>query len=128
MLPARDYAIYVSTSVLAAGAGLGMYYLLRGKVREQQQKTVQEEGLREGTAANWAKRLKMAFDNDMAWGMGTDEAAVYKVFTELPTKKAYIEVQKAYRTLYQKDLNAVLQDELSSSEFARVMRIYNAKK
>ncbi len=128
MLPARDYAIYVSTSVLAAGAGLGMYYLLRGKVREQQQKVVQEEGLRAGTAANWAKRLKMAFDNDMAWGMGTDEEAIYRVFRELPTKKAYVEVQKAYRTLYQKDLNAVLQDELSSSEFTRVMAIYNAKK
>ena len=128
MLPARDYAIYVSSTVLAAGAGLGMYYLLKGKVVAQQQKVVQEEGLRAGTAANWAKRLKMAFDNDLAWGMGTDEDKIYQVFRELPNKKAYAEVQKAYRTLYQKDLNADLQDELSSSEFSTVMKIYNIKK
>jgi len=124
----RDYQTYVTTSVLALGAGAGVYFLVRGKVKEAQVANVQETGLQAGTASNWAKRLKMAFDNDSPFGWGTDEVAVYQVFKELPYKRAYSEVQRNYKILYAKDLNAQLQDELDSNEFQIVMKIYNSKK
>lgn len=124
----RDYQTYVTTSVLALGAGAGVYFLVRGKVKEAQIANVQETGLQAGTASNWAKRLKMAFDNDSPFGWGTDEVAVYQVFKELPNKRAYSEVQRNYKILYGKDLNAQLQDELDSKEFQIVTKIYNSKK
>ena len=124
----RDLEVYTLTGVIGAGAIVGVYFLVKNKVTAAKQTAIQETGLQAGTASNWAKRLKMAFDNDSPFGWGTDEVAVYQVFKELPNKRAYSEVQRNYKILYAKDLNAQLQDELDSKEFQIVMKIYNSKK
>ena len=126
-MKAQDYEIYTITSVVGLGAIAGVYLLVKSKVKANQQTVVQQTGLDAGTASNWAKRLKMAFGNYNPFGWTTDDAAVYQVFNEVPSKKAYSAVQAAYKVLYTKDLNADLQDELYTDAFAEVMRIYNTK-
>ena len=123
----RDLEVYTLTGVIGIGAVAGVYFLVKNKVQAVRQTTIQETGLQAGTAANWAKRLKMAFDNDSPFGWGTDEQACYAVFKEMPNRRAYGAVQSAYRVLYTKDLNADLQEELGVAEFNNVMKIYNSK-
>ena len=128
MMKPQDLEVYTLTGVIGLGAAAGVYLLVRNKVKDAQQTNIQQSGLDAGTAANFAKRLKMAFDNDNPLGWGTDEQAVYGIFNELPTKSAYAQVQKAYKTLYSEDLNADLQSEMSSADFVSVMKIYNSKR
>jgi CRISPR/Cas system CSM-associated protein Csm4 (group 5 of RAMP superfamily) len=82
----------------------------------------------EGDPATYAKQLKMAFDNDVAFGWGTNEEAVTRVFEEIPSKSIYSKVQKEYSNMYGRNLNADLEDELSSDEYNELIRILNAKK
>ena len=103
------YSVAFSVTV---GGGLGLYYFGRARVRSLRSRKFQGEALEPGAAGHYAKRLKMAFDNDGWWG--TDEEAVYRVMREIPTRSDYREVQRAYRRMYHNSLNADLQSELDS--------------
>lgn len=128
---ATAYATYVGVTILGLGALTGGYFLIHNAVKtarvKKQQEVIEERGLDAGAPEGWAKRIKMAIDNDNAFGWGTDEEAIYQVFRELPNKRAYTLVQRAFKTLYKVDLNAAIQDELDSKEYATVMAIYNKK-
>ncbi|MES2386489.1 MAG: hypothetical protein V4543_00700 [Bacteroidota bacterium] len=127
-MTADNYQKVVLTTVIGLGvAGVG-YTLLRSSIKETQVTTAEQTGLDAGTASNFAKRLQMSFGNDMMFDWGTDEEAVYAIFREIPSKRAYADVQKSYKLLYSSDLNARLQEELSTEEYLKVQQIYNAKK
>ena len=70
----------------------------------------------------------MAFDNDNWGSWGTDEEVIFSVFREIPSKSLYSKVQRAYQSLYNRNLNRDLEEELSSDEYNEVIRILNAKK
>ncbi len=128
---AKAYATYVGVTILGIGTLVGGYFLLHNRIKaervKKQQEVIEERGLDAGAPEGWAKRLKMAVDNDNTFGWGTDEEAIYQVFRELPNKRAYTLVQRAFKTLYKTDLNAIIQEELDSKEYATVMAIYNKK-
>lgn len=115
----------VSTIVL--GSATGLFFLARHFYRNIRANASQKNSMEEGDPATFAKQLKMAFDNDIAFGWGTDEEAVKTVFQEIPTKSMYSKVQNEYSKMYNRSLNADLEEELSSDEYNELIRILNAK-
>lgn len=115
----------VSTIIL--GSATGLFFLGRHLYRNIRANAAQKDSLEVGDPATFAKQLKMAFDNDLAFGWGTNEEAVKAVFLQIPTKSMYSKVQKEYSKMYNRSLNANLEDELSSDEYNELIRILNAK-
>lgn len=118
-------AIY---SALGIGSATGLFLLARHFIKKTVSNRSQSDSMDEGDPSTYAKQLKMAFDNDVAFGWGTNEEAVTRVFEEIPSKSMYSKVQKEYSNMYGRNLNADLEDELSSDEYNELIRILNAKK
>jgi hypothetical protein len=115
-------------STIALGTATGLFFLGRHFVRSIRANASQKDSMEEGDPATFAKQLKMAFDNDVAFGWGTNEEAVMAVFQNIPSKNMYGKVQKEYSRMYNRSLNADLEDEMSSDEYNELIRILNAKK
>ncbi|MCU0430714.1 MAG: hypothetical protein MUF42_12185 [Cytophagaceae bacterium] len=117
-------AIY---SLLGVGALTGLYFLGRYTLRKIKRTHTESQSLQEGNPANYAKQLKMAFDNDNWAGWGTNEKLVFQIFHQIPSLASYKKTQNAYKNLYGEDLSSRLESELSSEEFSTVMSIIKAK-
>lgn len=115
-------------STLGAGTATGLFLLGRHLYKKTVANRSQNDSMEEGDPSTFAKQLKMAFDNDTAFGWGTNEDAVNQVFLEIPSRSMYGKVQKEYFNMYGRNLNADLEDELSSDEYNELIRILNAKK
>lgn len=115
-------------STLGLGSATGLFFLARHFYKRTRANVSQKHSLEEGDPATFAKKIKMAFDNDNYLGWGTNEKVVMQVFNELPSKSMYTKVQKEYSRLYGRSLNADLEDELSSDEYNELIRVLNAKK
>ena len=114
-------------STLGAGAATGLFFLARHFYKKTISNLTERRSLEEGDPATLAKQLKMAFENDNYFGWGTNWEVVKQVFQEIPSKSMYSKVQREYYRLYNKSLNADLEDELSSDEYNELIRILNAK-
>lgn len=115
-------------SALGLGGATGLLLLARHFYKKSLANISQRHSLEEGDPATFAKQLKMAFENDNYFGVGTNEDLVKKVFEDIPTKGMYSKVQREYSRLYGKSLNADLEDELDSNEYNELIRILNAKR
>lgn len=115
-------------STLGLGTATGLFFLTRHFIKKAQANQSQKSSLDEGDPATYAKQLKMAFDNDNAFGWGTNEEQVFRVFNEIPSKAMYTRVQREYSNMYGQSLNADLENELSAEEYNELIRILNAKK
>lgn len=109
----------------SAIVGTALFFAGRHIYRNATKNKEQNVSLDDNTEANFAKRLKMAFDNDGWWG--TDVDAVRRVFVELPSKEAFADVMKSYKKLYTRNLVEDLTDELTTSEYYEVQNILAAK-
>jgi hypothetical protein len=121
----RTIVVYSS---LGIGAATGLTLIVRHFIKAMEANHAKRHSLDEGDPATYATQLKMAFDNDMWLGMGTNTEQVFKVFQEIPSKKMYSRVQAQYQKMYTRSLNADLEDELSTDEYNAVIRILNSKK
>lgn len=115
-------------SSLGIGTVTGLFFLGRRVLKNVLANQSEKNSLEEGDPATYAKQLKMAFDNDNSFGWGTNEEVVMQVFNDIPSKSMYAKIQKEYSRMYGKNLNADLEDELSSEEYNELIRILNAKK
>ncbi|MBT1688882.1 annexin [Dawidia soli] len=115
-------------TLLATGTATGLFLVGRHFYRRIVSSTAQKHSLDEGDPATLAKQLKMAFENDNYFGWGSNEAAIFQVFNQLPSKTMYARVQKEYMNLYNRNLNADLEDELSSDEYNQLITILAGKK
>lgn len=114
-------------STLGAGTATGLFFLARHFYKKTISNLTERRSLDEGDPATLAKQLKMAFENDNYFGWGTNWEVVKQVFQEIPSKSMYSKVQREYSRLYNKSLNADLEDELSSDEYNELIRILNVK-
>ena len=114
-------------STLGAGTATGLFFLARHFYKKTISNLTERRSLEEGDPATFAKQLKMAFENDNYFGWGTNWEVVKQVFQELPSKNMYSKVQREYSRLYNKSLNADLEEELSSDEYNELIRILNVK-
>jgi hypothetical protein len=126
-LTAHDFAIYTATTLIGIGTLVGGGLLLAGQIRKAQARQLDNSAMDSNSAAGYARRLKMAFENDNPMGWGTNEKEIFAVFTAFSRKSDYKAIQSAYRTLYASDLNPDLQSELSSADYGKVVALYNKK-
>lgn len=113
----------------SAGAlAFGSILFFSGRAIYRKRKAAKSENLalNDNSTQNFAKRLKMAFDNDGWWG--TDVEAVRNVFKDIPSKDEFVQVGKEYKNLTKGgNLIKDLSDELTDSEYAEMQNILAAK-
>lgn len=126
-LEVQKFKTVVVYSTVGIGAATGLFFLARHFYKKSRANQSEKRSLEEGDPATVAKQLKMAFDNDNYFGWGTNEEMILKLFRELPSKNMYSKVQKEYFRLYNRSLNADLEEEMSSEEYNELIRILNAK-
>lgn len=115
-------------SLLALGMAAGGYFIVKTVVKKGLANQQLKHSADEGDPATYATQFKMAFENDNWMGWGTNLTQVFNTINAIPTKKAYTKVQSSYKTLYNRSLNADLEDELSTDEYNKFIRILAAKK
>jgi hypothetical protein len=107
-----------------AGVG-GAIYFGRKWVDSLRSNNEEKKSLDDGTAAAYAKRIKMAFDNDGWWGTNITE--LRQVMRQIPSKEVYRSVVDSYQKLFDQSMLRDMTDELSSSEYNEMMQIVSGK-
>ena len=105
----------------------GSFFLGRSLIRKARADSEEKKSYEEGNEAAFAKQLKIAFDNDMWFGWGTDEAAIRRTLQAVPSKDVFRKVINSYQKLYARSLMKDMQDELTSTEYNEMLAIINAK-
>ncbi len=106
--------------VLGGAVLIGRKMILRSVANSEELKTFES-----GSAASFAKQIKMAFDNDGWWG--TDTKALRKALREIPSKQEFVQVLDSYSRLYNRSMMRDMQEELKSTEYEEVLAILAAK-
>ena len=115
---------YTILGVLVLG---GSFFIGRKLVRTAKSTTEEKKTYEEGSSATYAKQIKMAFDNDMWFGWGTDEAALRKTIRAIPSKDEFRKVINSYQNLYSRSMMKDMQDELTSTEYNEILAILSGK-
>ncbi|TPN82940.1 hypothetical protein [Aquimarina algicola] len=117
----------VTTVLLAGSLGVGVFFAAWVLAKKWKRNRREVNALQPGNPANYAIRLKLAFENDKPFGWGTDEEAVFQTLEEIPSDAMRRKVERAYKDLYGSHLSADLMDELTTQEFAIAQEIINSK-
>jgi Annexin len=120
----KEKVQYSLLGVLVLG---GSFFVGRKLIRKAKSTTEEKRTYEEGSAATLAKQIKMAFDNDMWMGWGTDEEALRKAVRAIPSKEEFRKVMQAYQNLYNQSMMKDMQEELTSSEYNEVLAIIAGK-
>lgn len=108
----------------AAALGLGIRWAIKSYQKKQSDKA-EGKSFTEGNPETIAKQMHMAFDND-GW-FGTNTTELRNIVRKIRSIEEWENVVKAYRVLYDKDLNRRIEDELQSSEFKEFLAIKGSK-
>ncbi|MBI2968898.1 MAG: hypothetical protein HYY40_13945 [Bacteroidetes bacterium] len=104
---------------------VGTFFLGRKIVRKLFSNREEKKSFEEENPATYAKRIKMAFEND-GWP-GTNTAQLRSVLREIPSKQVFTKVAGSYQKLYNSSIYRDLSDELQSTEYNEMLAIINAK-
>ena len=115
---------YGLVSILVLG---GSFYAGRKLVKTVKSNSEEKKTYEEGSSATYAKQIKMAFDNDMWLGWGTDEQALRKTFRAIPSKAEFKKVIQSYQNLYSRSMMKDMQEELTSTEYNEMLAIIAGK-
>lgn len=119
------YAAYTGGVLIIGGA---TYLTIHHYYKKSKANKAQTQSLNDNSPENFAKRLKMAFDNDGWWGTNVDE--VRKVFTDIPDMATFQKVSDKYEALTEGSKGALYKDltsELTSSEYYEMQSILKGK-
>ncbi len=108
--------------VLGASFFVGRSIIRKARATGEERKTYQEDN-----SATYAKQIKMAFENDMWWGWGTDEEALRRTIKAIPSKEEFRKVIKSYQKLYARSLMADMKSDLSTDEYNEMLAIISTK-
>jgi hypothetical protein len=109
---------------VATAVGFGIRWAYKVYQRKQSDKA-EGKSFTEGTGETSAKKIHMAFDNDGFPGTNTVE--LREIITKVKSLQEWENIVTSYKTLYDKDLNRRIEDELQSSEFKEFLAIKGAK-
>ena len=121
---AKEKVQYSLLGIVVLG---GSFFMGRKLVRSVRSNSIEKQTYEEGTPATYAKQIKMAFDNDMWFGWGTNEEALRKTLRVIPSKAEFRKVINAYQALYARSMMKDMQDELTSTEYNEMLAIIAAK-
>jgi hypothetical protein len=105
----------------------GTFFVGRSLVRRARADNEEKKTYVEGAEATFAKQIKMAFDNDMAFGWGTDEEKLRGIIRAIPSQDAFGRVVNSYQKLYNRSMMRDMQEELSTTEYNEMLAIIAAK-
>ncbi len=105
----------------------GSFFIGRSIIRKARSTSEEKKTYEEGNAATYAKQIKMAFENDMWWGWGTDEDALRRTLIAIPSKEEFRNVINSYQKLYARSLMADMKSDLSTSEYNEMLAIIATK-
>jgi len=105
----------------------GSFFIGRSLIRKARSTSEEKKTYNEDNAASYAQKLKMAFENDMWFGWGTDEEAVRNIMRAVPSKDEFKKVINSYQKLYARSLMMDLKDELTTSEYNEMLSIIAGK-
>ena len=117
----------ITNLLLATGAGVGIFFGIRAISKNFKRGIRERQALNPQSAASFATQFKLAFENDNAFGWGTDEEAVYRTVERIPDRRTFGSIQKAYKDLYGNSLAADLKSELSSEEYQTLIELIRSK-
>ncbi len=121
-LTTREKLQYGLIGVIVLG---GAAILVSSMIRKSRANVEERKTMEDGSAATFAKQLKMAFEND-GWP-GTDEEAIRNVLRKIASKEDFKQVMDSYQRLYNESLLRDLKDELTTSEYNEMLAIISAK-
>lgn len=105
----------------------GSFFIGRSIIRKARATTEEKKTFEEGSTATYAKQIKMAFENDMWWGWGTDEEALRRTVQAIPSKDEFRKVINSYQKLYARSLMADMKSDLTTSEYNEILAIISTK-
>lgn len=120
----KEIVIYSTLGLVVVG---GTVFLLSKAVRKTVANTQEKKALDVDSSASVAKTIRMALDNDMWFGWGTDEEALRKVIRDIPSKEEFKKIAASYKKLYGEPLTKDLQGDLSTAEYNEMMAIIAGK-
>lgn len=103
----------------------GAVMIGKNAIRKGQITSEERRSLDDGSAANHAKSVKMAFENDGWWG--TDEEGLRNTIRAIRSKEDFRAVMTSYERLYNSSLLRDMKSELQSGEYNEMMAIIAAK-
>jgi hypothetical protein len=119
------YAAFAGSTVIIGGV---VFFTARHFYRKNRAGNAQTQSLNDGTPENYAKRIKMAFDNDGWWG--TDVEALRRVFIEIPSQEEFSTVVSKYEALTKGSKGSFYVDltkALTTSEYYEMSNILKGK-
>ena len=120
----KEKVQYTILGVLVLG---GSFFVGRKLVRAAKSTSEEKKTYTEGNSATYAKQIKMAFDNDMWFGMGTNEEALRKTLRAIPSKDEFRKTINSYQNLYSRSMMKDMQEELTSTEYNEMLAIISGK-
>ena len=120
----KEKVQYTLLGVLVLG---GSFFIGRNLIRTAKANSEEKKTYEDGSSATYAKQIKMAFENDMWFGWGTDETALRKTIRAIPSKQVFREVINSYQNLYNSSMMKDMQDELTTTEYNEILAIIAAK-
>jgi len=121
-LTTKEKIQYSLLGLVLAG---GTVFFISRAVKKARTSSEQGKTLEDGNAPTYAKRIKMAFDNDGWWG--TDKDALRLAVREIPSKSEFRKVMVSYKKLYNSSLLGDMQSELKSTEYNEMLSIVSVK-
>ncbi|QHS60832.1 annexin [Chitinophaga agri] len=103
----------------------GAVIIARNVIRKRLADAEENKSYLDGSAATYAKQLRMAFNND-GW-FGTNINAIRETIVRLPSKQVMRQVIDSYEKLYSRSLLRDMENELQSSEYNEMLAIISAK-
>lgn len=120
----RDAIMWVSIGAGALGVGALVFHFLNKEYQETRATKTENQTFGDNKHSTWAKQFQLGFENDMWWGMGTDEELIRKTMRAIPSIEDYEKVEKEYKKLTQgASLPADLAEELSATEYEEILAI-----
>lgn len=121
-LTAREKIQYGLIGIVLLG---GAVIITRRLIKKTQANSEERKTYDDSNAATFAKRIRMAFENDGWWG--TDKTALRMAIRDISSKEFFIQVMDSYNRLYNRTLMRDMQDELKSTEYNEILAIIAAK-
>jgi hypothetical protein len=118
----KEKLLYAGGTVIVT---LGTFFLGRKIIRGAVSNSEEKKTFDENSPATYAKRIKMAFDNDGWFGTNTPE--LRNILREIPSKTAMTQVANSYLKLYHSPLYKDMGSELQSTEYNEMLAIVDSK-
>lgn len=109
-------------AIVVIGTGV---YVIDKKVKKNKTNQSLTKSFTDGTPQTIARRIKMSFENNGAWG--TDVVKLREIMLSLKSQQQWDKVVIEYRNQYQRNLIEDMKSELTSSENDEMLYIKDSK-